>query len=817
MTQRTRFTRHRDGWPRAEEARASRVALDLGFRSVLLPRANGWTDIVGPLYASGGAGSVETATVGGIVSRRGATGYGWADYLQDRGYHDPRNGYAWVMRARLDSVLGNWCGLMSRTKDVGTAQGWAWQRTNADALTVYHAAAYVSMGIPLSAVVDGTEHVMLGLWRTPANRLEFWVDGILLAAATMGTAPDYTAATGQIKILSSRDTPNIRGAVSFAAFARGNLSAGAAARISRSPELLMAPRSRRAALHAVGGTGGVNLSGNAAAQASAAADLGVQTTHELSGSAAGQAAANAALTVGDIVGTDDFARDPDGTLAHPPWIKTALAGVGNLSTLGGQLRGLSAGNSALYAYDAVPASADYTVSLDIQCGADADLNGSSVGVAGRYDGGAGAYYAARYAGASGAWVLEKYDLFGGGLSTLGAHAASMAAYASANLGLRMIGDQIALLVDGVAVIEVTDSAIAGAGRAGILAYTASAASWYGDNFVAVLAGGAGAVDLAAAAVAQPAASADLTLAVPIAGAGIALATAGGALAIGIPLAGAAAGQSDAPGVLTVTGNTDLAGNAEVQPAAGGGLHLTVPLSASAVAAALAAAGLTQGVPLAGDAAGSAQAPGELSVGVDLAGGDAAQAGASGTLTLNVSLAGNPIATAAASAGLTVAGSSYLAGDAVANPAASGVLTHGVPLAGAALTVSGAQGNLTRIVPLAGASASASLATGGLDLRVELAVDALVQALAGASLDVQGNAGLAGDAAAQAGAPATLTLRINLAADAVADAVAAGALAGDGTLAGVPGLIVSRRPRSWRAHGDARAWRVAPAARTWRAA
>lgn len=566
-----------------------------------------------------------------------------------------------------------------------------------------------------------------------------------------------------------------------------------------------------------GGAGGVNLSGTTAAQAGANADLTVQTAHDLAGDAAAQASAAGALIINSVFAESQFAaaNNTDLAAAEAGWTRTALMGVGYLGVDVNQLYGSSAGTSALYVRNEVAPSADYTVELAVSAMA-ANLGGSTVGVVGRYVG--EQYYGARYAGVAGQYELFKFELFGGGTTTLGSFAASIANGATVTIGLRMVGDEIAALVDGVAVIEVTDAAVVNPGQAGAFAVTGNPAHWRADNFQAVLiASGTGTVDLAAAAAAQSAASAGLTLAVPIAGAGIALATTGGALAIGIPLAGAAAGQSDAPGVLTVTGNTDLAGNAVVQPAAGGGLHLTVPLSASAVTAALAAAGLTQSVPLAGDAAGSAQAPGELSVGVGLAGGDAAQAGASGTLTLNVSLAGNPIATAAAAAGLTVAGSSYLAGAAVANPAASGVLTHGVPLAGAALTVSGAQGSLTRIVPLASASASASIATGGLDLRVELAVDALVQALAGASLDVQGNAGLAGDAAAQAGALATLALRINLAADAVARAVAAGALAGDGTLAGVPGLIVSRRPRSWRARGEARAWRVAQATRIWRAA
>lgn len=200
-----------------------------------------------------------------------------------------------------------------------------------------------------------------------------------------------------------------------------------------------------------------------------------------------------------VFAEEDFAGSGPTTLTNPPWTKTALIGVGNLSILSGMLRGLGAGiTSALYAHNNAAPSPDYTVSLDIQAGA-ANLGGSTVSVVGRYTG--EMFYIARYAGTSGRYEIQKFELFGGGLTTLGTYAASISSGATVTLGLRMIGDQIALLADDVAVIEVTDTTVTAAGQAGVQAYTGASTDWYGDNFQAALVSSVSAIAPSAGAVA----------------------------------------------------------------------------------------------------------------------------------------------------------------------------------------------------------------------------------------------------------------------------------------------------------------------------
>lgn len=231
------------GWPRAGEARISAFARQLGCRTLLLPTAAGWADAAGILARTGGFGNLETAPVGGVLSRRSAISSVWSDYLQDRGYLDPAEGYWWAFRGRLTAVAGNWGGILARTQDNSTASGWAWQRTNSDQLYVYHGGSNWYLGVSMSSLVDGKDHVLLGLWRKAESRLELWRDGKLFAAAnSITTAPPYAAGQGQIKILSSRDAANLVGSASFAAVGVGNLSAGAAAAISGDVGLLFARR-----------------------------------------------------------------------------------------------------------------------------------------------------------------------------------------------------------------------------------------------------------------------------------------------------------------------------------------------------------------------------------------------------------------------------------------------------------------------------------------------------------------------------------------------------------------------------------------------
>lgn len=324
------------GWPRAGEARISAFGRQLGCRTLLLPTAAGWADAAGILARTGGVGNLETAPVGGVLSRRSSISSVWSDYLQDRGYLDPAEGYWWVFRSRLTAVAGNWGGILARTQDNSTASGWAWQRTNSDQLYVYHGGSNWYLGVSMSSLVDGEDHVLLGLWRKAESRLELWRDGKLFAAANgITTAPPYAAGQGQIKILASRDTANLVGSASFAAVGVGNLSAGAAAAISGDVGLLFARR-RQVLYFDAGGASGIVIDAGVGDAAAAGAPAGIIASTVIAAQVGGAAAAGLPAdiqhavaiqaTVGDAAAAGSPAAISQGT--------TVAAGIGNAEASG---------------------------------------------------------------------------------------------------------------------------------------------------------------------------------------------------------------------------------------------------------------------------------------------------------------------------------------------------------------------------------------------------------------------------------------------------------------------------------------------------
>lgn len=237
------------GWPAAGDATLSAFAVEHGCRSLLLPTDGGWRDSEGIAYSTGGGGTRATLNDGGVIVRGSSNGQVWADWLNENGALDPRNGYWWLMRARLDSAAGNWAGILSRTKgDSGTTGCWSWQKTTNDNLAIYHSnSTNAATGYSLAGIYDGMWHTLVGLWRKSTNALEFYIDGTLVASATLSTAPDYAGGTGQIKIFSSRDTANFRGAVAMVALGQGDLPRGVAAALSDDPlRLIQRQRTRRA-------------------------------------------------------------------------------------------------------------------------------------------------------------------------------------------------------------------------------------------------------------------------------------------------------------------------------------------------------------------------------------------------------------------------------------------------------------------------------------------------------------------------------------------------------------------------------------------
>jgi hypothetical protein len=257
----------------------SDLARDLRVGALRLPTpgGEGWADSVGGLRVTGGTGSLITRAGRDGYERASTSGAAWADYLQDRGAHDPRDGYAWVMRATLVSSLANWGGLISRTTDNGTTSGWSWQRTNGDVVAAYHGVSgNWPLGITFSTLLDGQPHTLVGVWRKDQSRLELWRDGILLAAVNgVSTAPGYSAGQGQVKIMSSRDVAALNGSVALVAVLGMAPSPSEASALSANPWLLFEPPGVEVAfgVEVETGPGLRELSGSAAVSVQASGTL----------------------------------------------------------------------------------------------------------------------------------------------------------------------------------------------------------------------------------------------------------------------------------------------------------------------------------------------------------------------------------------------------------------------------------------------------------------------------------------------------------------------------------------------------------------
>jgi hypothetical protein len=144
----------------------------------------------------------------------------------------------------------------------------------------------------------------------------------------------------------------------------------------------------------------------------------------------------------------------------------------------------------IYYNDAAPASADYTVQVDVVM-----LNNTLAGypgVAGRVNTGADTMYRAIYDQPNGNWVLDKQ--VAGANTVLGTYAQSLSNSTTYVLKLEMIGTAIKLYVDGVERVCANscagDSSIAAAGKAGAILVSSGVSDL--DNFVATNASAAAA-------------------------------------------------------------------------------------------------------------------------------------------------------------------------------------------------------------------------------------------------------------------------------------------------------------------------------------
>jgi hypothetical protein len=168
------------------------------------------------------------------------------------------------------------------------------------------------------------------------------------------------------------------------------------------------------------------------------------------------------------------------------WVNDSITGV--ITDANRVRRDASAGGVSYYV-SAVPASANYAVSADVQV--KSLLAADDVGVIGRIDlsntNGIGTHYLARYDSSTQQWQLRKnVDNVGTSLGTYGQVLSTGVDY---RLTLEMNGSTIRLLVNGVERVNVTDSTITGTGRAGVRlgaggasAGTSNTAGLHLDNF-----------------------------------------------------------------------------------------------------------------------------------------------------------------------------------------------------------------------------------------------------------------------------------------------------------------------------------------------
>lgn len=163
------------------------------------------------------------------------------------------------------------------------------------------------------------------------------------------------------------------------------------------------------------------------------------------------------------------------------WVKSTSQ-AGRAMLLGGRVYQSTTDNAVYCRGDVQPPTADYDVSASLYFASGSGT--PSVGVCGRMAGPGGAamtFYQARIVNNSSGIVLARF--INGATVTLSSVAYSAPAFAEPKLTLRMKGNQLSVLLDGVVVIgPITDSNITDAGYAGIRMASAAANQIRIDNF-----------------------------------------------------------------------------------------------------------------------------------------------------------------------------------------------------------------------------------------------------------------------------------------------------------------------------------------------
>lgn len=149
------------------------------------------------------------------------------------------------------------------------------------------------------------------------------------------------------------------------------------------------------------------------------------------------------------------------------WTKnTSSVGSYDLQINGNEINPTSASSVMAWYSSAVPASADYSVSIRWGCGSTANVSLMPVA---RLTTSGLSFYGARYSSAT--WYLYKW--VGGSfteITTAAETAGNTPTTATRKITIKCTGTTIQVLVDDASVISVTDSSITAAGRPGIGAF-----------------------------------------------------------------------------------------------------------------------------------------------------------------------------------------------------------------------------------------------------------------------------------------------------------------------------------------------------------
>lgn len=160
-----------------------------------------------------------------------------------------------------------------------------------------------------------------------------------------------------------------------------------------------------------------------------------------------------------VIASDDFNRTPgDAISAGYPW---TLVSGSTVVISSGQRAYVTTNTTTLYTQSSVIYPADYEVSLDVFR---LSAGGYSAGPIGRASSST-EFYHARYDTNAGAWQLYQF----GPTVLLGSWPESLSMGVPRRVTLRMIDDQISMLVDGVTRVAVTNSVHASGGVAGFRA------------------------------------------------------------------------------------------------------------------------------------------------------------------------------------------------------------------------------------------------------------------------------------------------------------------------------------------------------------